>query len=162
MFSGKLKVKGDIYGYNRHAVFLSGLNVEFTHEGDMFTTGIYPCLIASSTPHINLKGTQQSLGSENTLTTTQTGGSFRHSGRVENKFISGAIARGISLGNSAGYDAIFSDAVIVVDDSFSPEGISATSNKDISVQGTVVSNAAPLNITNLIAGTVFINSPNVK
>lgn len=161
IFAGRLHLTGDIYGYDRYCVLTTGSGNELVHVGNMYNEDTRPCILVSSSATIDLKGTQRSLGSVNTLETSQVGGTFRHSGRIENKFVSGAIARGIDLAASASYTAIFDNTVIVVDDGFAPEGLRATSNKNIVVTDNVASNAPHVNITNLVTGSNLFSDTNI-
>jgi len=87
-YRGNLTVKGDIYAGSAKAIIDIESSNTFIHVGNLYSDAGQPMIKAISSPKISLKGEQIGTGSSAVLRTKQTGGYFRHSGKVTNAFTS--------------------------------------------------------------------------
>jgi len=154
--SHTLKLKGNIFGFNKFCFEITASSI-IEHTGDMINTGTRACVSATSTPSLIFKGIIESTGADDVIVTAQTGGILKIDGSVINSHTPGTPTVGINLGTSASYQVILGNLDIQIKDATAtPYAISAVANKDIKVFHSVGSNVGYNNITNLIAGTIFI------
>jgi len=156
-----LNLIGDVYGFNKFCfeVDAGGNSCTINHVGNQTNTGTRACVSVDATaiPSLTFKGIIHSTGAVDVITTAQTGGVLKIEGSLINSHTPGAPTVGINLGTSASYQVILRNLDIQIKDATAtPYAISAVANKDIKVFHSVGSNVGYNNITNLIAGTIFI------
>jgi sRNA-binding regulator protein Hfq len=168
LLNGNLTILGDIVGNvagsDKYALSInSGSGNKFIHKGKMVNHKSKPLTRITGSQEVTLDGDYESTGNSIAIETAQTGGFISINGNVKNSSNLGAASYGVKLGTNAGYEAIFLDTKIVVDDLTAPVSIEATAAKNILIYKHVLSNIDKnANATDLIGAGGFAFNSNVK